>query len=183
MAQVAAALRQDNRAPVFEAVEFAQPVVAPADGVITLRLLALVRAPDRIDVALRCSQTGFAVDHFRARCRFGGKAEATLLACPTDEWIELEPEQDLYGGLLFQGPRFRRLTGYRQLQATRCCAEIGVAGGSAWFGRCLPGELLLGDPASRDAAVHAIQACIPHVRLLPVGVERWLPGNLQLAGP
>ncbi len=183
MAQIAAALQQDNRAPVFEAVEFAQPVVAPADGVITLRLLALVRAPDHIDVALRCSQSGFAVDHFRARCHFGGKAEATLLACPTDEWIELEPEQDLYGGLLFHGPRFRRLTGYRQLQATRCCAEISVAGGSGWFGRYLPGELLLGDPASRDAAVHAIQACIPQVRLLPVGVERWLPGNLQLGGP
>jgi len=33
-------------------------------------------------------------------------------------------------------------------------------------------------PGTRDAAIHAIQACIPHARILPVGVERVLPGRL-----
>src|SRR5207249_855385 len=36
----------------------------------------------------------------------------------------------------------------------------------------LPREFVLGDPAARDAALHAIQACIPHHRILPTGIDR-----------
>src|SRR5262249_13328229 len=39
-------------------------------------------------------------------------------------------------------------------------------------GRYLPGGLVFGDPGARDAAIHAVQACVPQVTLLPVGVER-----------
>jgi hypothetical protein len=38
--------------------------------------------------------------------------------------------------------------------------------------------LLLGDPGARDAALHALQACIPHLRVLPVKVERIRLGQL-----
>jgi acyl-CoA thioesterase FadM len=38
--------------------------------------------------------------------------------------------------------------------------------------------LLLGDPGARDAALHALQACIPHRRVLPVAVERIRLGRL-----
>jgi enediyne polyketide synthase len=31
---------------------------------------------------------------------------------------------------------------------------------------------MLGDPGGRDAAIHAIQVCVPHYTLLPVGVEQ-----------
>ena len=43
---------------------------------------------------------------------------------------------------------------------------------------------MLGDPGARDAAIHGIQACIPHATLLPVGVERlWtrVPGDRRAA--
>ncbi|HEV2844876.1 MAG TPA: polyketide synthase dehydratase domain-containing protein, partial [Thermoanaerobaculia bacterium] len=39
-------------------------------------------------------------------------------------------------------------------------------------GRYLPDRLVLGDPGARDAAIHGIQACIPHSTLLPTGVDR-----------
>jgi enediyne polyketide synthase len=138
---------------------------------------------------LRCDQTGFQVDHFRAHCRFTTVAapEPTPLIgspLPTEvALLDLIPRQDLYGGLLFHGPRFQRLTGYRQLTATRCTAVIGTAPDAPWFGRYLPGELRLGDPAVRDTAIHAIQACIPHARLLPVAVERIVCDDLTAAGP
>ena len=47
----------------------------------------------------------------------------------------------------------------------------------------MPQKLVLGDPGARDAALHAIQACIPHARVLPVAVEHWLPGKLDALGP
>jgi enediyne polyketide synthase len=38
-----------------------------------------------------------------------------------------------------------------------------------WFSRYLPSRLVAGDPGIRDAAVHAIQACLPHARVIPAG--------------
>lgn len=85
--------------------------------------------------------------------------------------LALDPARDLYGELLFHTGRFRRLRGYRVLRAKECLAEIEVRN-DAWFGGYSSQDLVLGDPGVRDAAIHAIQACIPHRRLLPVGVER-----------
>jgi enediyne polyketide synthase len=53
-------------------------------------------------------------------------------------------------------------------------AEITADDGSPWFGPYLPGKFVLGDPAGRDAALHAIQACIPHRRILPTGIDRMM---------
>jgi enediyne polyketide synthase len=46
----------------------------------------------------------------------------------------------------------------------------------------LPNELVLGDPATRDAAIHAVQACIPQATILPIGVDRLIPGVVQGSG-
>ena len=54
------------------------------------------------------------------------------------------------------------MRGYRLLKAKECVAEITADDGAAWFGPYLPAEFVLGNPAARDAALHAIQACIPH---------------------
>jgi enediyne polyketide synthase len=74
--------------------------------------------------------------------------------------------------LLFHGGRFRQLGCYRILTAQECLAEIGPERKTQWFSPYLPADLVLGDPAARDAAIHSIQACIPHVPLLPTGIER-----------
>ncbi|HEX6203803.1 MAG TPA: SDR family NAD(P)-dependent oxidoreductase [Thermoanaerobaculia bacterium] len=97
--------------------------------------------------------------------------------------LALDPAVDLYGGVLFHRGRFRRLAAYRRLTATECLAEIAGDGNPRWFGRHLPGALLLGDPAARDAAIHAVQACIPHATVLPTGVERLVAGVLAAGAP
>ena len=51
-------------------------------------------------------------------------------------------------------------------------------GTTTWFARYLPSSLALGDPGARDAAIHAVQACVPQLTLLPVGVEK-ISGSLQ----
>ncbi len=58
-------------------------------------------------------------------------------------------------------------------------ADIAADGQFEWFSRYLAADLMLGDPAARDAAIHAVQACIPHARLLPIGVEKIVPGRLD----
>jgi enediyne polyketide synthase len=96
--------------------------------------------------------------------------------------LDLDPERSLYGSILFHAGRFRRLRGYRRLMAKECQAEIGSSD-EEWFDRYLPGELVLGDPGARDAAIHGIQACIPHARILPSGVDRVRVLLTKSAGP
>ena len=134
-----------------------------------------MRAPGRVEVALLCSDTGFAVRHFEATCRFDDVAPRELalhISADENARVPLDPVADLYDERLFHTGRFRRVQGYRRLTATECVAEISSNGDAPWFDTDLPQALVLGDAAGRDAALHAIQACIPHRRILPIGVAR-----------
>ena len=190
IAQVAMALEGSSDPPVFENVQFTRPIVIPDGGRVTIRVASLVRTSGHVDVVLRSSETAFQVDHFHATCLFGRREREVAspgieTVGPETEAIPLllNPDRDLYGTILFQGGRFRRLCGYRRLQATECVAEIAPDDPTAWFGQYLPATLVLGDPGARDAAIHAIQACIPHATLLPIAVDRLAPGTAHTPGP
>lgn len=177
MAQASMALTGSVEIPVFEEVELNRPVVVPRAQKVTVRVAALVRESGWVELALRSAETAFQVDHFRARCCFGSErsaADPAPLRSPGeshDHAVAIAPQQDLYGGLLFQQGRFQRLAGYRMLRAKECLAEI-AAGDDTWFSAFLPRQMILGDPGMRDAAIHGIQASIPHATVLPVGIER-----------
>ncbi|QDV89592.1 Phthiocerol synthesis polyketide synthase type I PpsE [Phycisphaerae bacterium RAS2] len=185
MAQTAMAVAGSDAPPNFENVQLAQPIVVPDSGV-TIRIAALVRDDGTVDVAVRSAQTGFAVDHFRATCRFGSAliqdraVSDRMMFAALPPRLNLAPDTDLYGKLLFHTGRFRVVRGYHVLAAKECLAELGepatddLVNGSArrWFGSYLPADLMLGCPAARDGTIHAIQACIPHAAILPTGVER-----------
>jgi enediyne polyketide synthase len=177
MAQVFTALTETNEPPVFEQVKFERPVVVRENAANTIRVAALVRAPGCVEIVLRSSETNFQADHFRATCRVG-HASLEHRKINENTPVIAHPERDLYGKVLFHRGRFRRLREYRALKATECAAEIMPDGTTTWFGRYLPGGLLLGDPGARDAAIHAVQACVPQITLLPIGVEK-ITGSLN----
>jgi enediyne polyketide synthase len=184
MAQAAMAVTGSRQPPVFEQVELAHPIVVSAGAQETLRVATLVRLGGEVEVALRSSTTMLQVDHFRAICKSSGSTDETRQPSVAAEPLPLAPEQDLYDrGILFHRGRFRRLLSYNLLQADACAATISGGGEDAWFGRFLSADLMLGDPSVRDAAVHAIQASIPHATVLPVRVRRIVPGLLAGPGP
>jgi enediyne polyketide synthase len=196
MAQVAMALVGATRRPVFERVRFLRPIAVDDGEPLTVRIVALARGTDSVDVAVRTSATLFQTDHFEATCRFiavdhapaaeeqtprGSAADSAGVV--TSRMIGLDPSRDLYdGGLLFQRGRFRRVIAYQRLRSTECEAEIDVQD-AHWFGRHLPARLVLGDAGARDALIHMIQACVPHGTLLPIGVERIVPIGQGAKGP
>jgi enediyne polyketide synthase len=186
MAQAAMALTGSRTPPSFEHVELTRPVAISSQGTTTIRLAALRRGPDLIEACLRSEATDYHVDHFRALCRFSTAPDHTgshPRPCPAVSGrLPLDLEHDLYGQILFHRGRFRRLEGYQLLRAKECVAEIGPDDSTPWFGPYLPGEFLLGNPAARDAALHAIQACIPHRRILPTGIDRLVIHRIE-AGP
>jgi enediyne polyketide synthase len=174
MVQVAMAAAGKERIPSLEDIRFERPVVVRAGNPVTVRIAALAREDGRVEVALRSSQTFFQVDHFRCRCSFEDRflPARKIPRMPEESILPLNPHTDLYGALLFQGPRFQRLTGYRKLNAGFSWADIAPGESGPWFAQYLPGALLLGSPDTRDAAIHSIQACVPDAVLLPAAVER-----------
>jgi enediyne polyketide synthase len=188
MAQATMALMGTTEPPAFKDVKFTLPVAVPKDRSVTIRVAALVREPGCVEVVLRSEETAFSVDHFRATCCVGlQNAECRMqnaeCPCILHSAFCILQSDDLYGGILFHSGRFRRLRGYRRLRARECLAEIAPGRTDNWFGRYLPAQLVLGDPAGRDAAIHAIQACIPHETILPTGVGRLVIDSAQPPGP
>jgi len=181
MCQTAIALTGQAGPAVLEDMEFLRPIIVPVNGSRTIRVAALVTEPGVVQVAIRSDDTGFQADHFRATVRLG-RPELTgapdQAADGSADLLPLYPLRDLYGPVLFQGKRFQRLIGYRQLAATGCVAEISTVPTEPWVASFLSGDFVLGDPGTRDCVMHAIQCCVPDATLLPTAVER-----LYLADP
>lgn len=181
MAQVAGALTGQRGTPTLENMEFLRPIAVSPDDTATIRVAALADDQDTVHVVIRSESTGFKADHFRGTVRYSGRrlhAAAPELADDSEQEVALDPRADLYGSVLFQGGRFRRLLGYRKLAARECVAEISNRPGPVWFGDFMPPDLHLADPGTRDALMHSIQCCVPDATLLPVGIE-----VLRLADP
>ena len=135
MAQVSAALTGRPDTPTLENMEFLRPIVVPPEGTTTIRIAALADTPETVDIVIRSADTGFRVDHYRARLRYAsGPRPGPRLPALEDvgadgsaPWVPVDPAVELYGSVLFQGGRFRRLLGYRRLAARGCVAEISNA--------------------------------------------------------
>ncbi|WP_205859526.1 type I polyketide synthase [Phycicoccus flavus] len=171
MAQVAAALLDEDATPQFHDARFERPVVVPVDGRTTIRVVALAE-DDGVRVAVRSSETGFLVDHFSAVVRLQDEDLGVTTARRDASVAPVDPATDLYGTIMFQGSRFQAVTGYRRISATGCLARLALTPDRSWFGHLQPGGLLLADPAARDAFMHALQVCVPTATLLPVAVAQ-----------
>ncbi|MEU3370549.1 type I polyketide synthase [Streptomyces sp. NPDC006660] len=179
MAQAAAALTGYVGPPVLEDVEFHRPIVVPVDGTTTIRVAVLATEQGTVQAVIRSEETAFQADHFRATLRYDVPApdDPTPMTA-TAPYAPLDPKEDLYGPVLFQGERFQRLLGYRDLAARHCVADVSTTADKPWFGGFLPAGLVLADPGTRDALMHAIQCCVPDATLLPAAIAR-----LHLADP
>jgi enediyne polyketide synthase len=178
MVQTAGALTGRKEAPSLRDMEFLRPIVVPVEGSTTIRIAALAEDERTVRVVIRSADTNFQADHFTAVLEYGTARQEEAAEAPRTSALPLDPKAELYGPVLFQGGRFQRLAGYRQLQAKGAVAEISNISPDPWFGSFHPGELVLADPGTRDAMMHALQCCVPDATLLPAGIER-----LDLADP
>ncbi|MFH9611348.1 SDR family NAD(P)-dependent oxidoreductase [Streptomyces sp. NPDC017448] len=186
MVQVAAAVTGRTQTPLIEDARFLRPIVVPPDGSTTIRIAATVTATDTVAVAVHTQDTGFAAEHFRARLVYShaqppdGPPLQTDAATPH---VPLDPQGDLYGGILFQGPRFQRLRRFHRMTARQVDADVALHRPEGWFAGFLPATMLLADPGMRDALMHGNQVCVPDATLLPSGVERIHPLGADAHAP
>ncbi|MGW0594449.1 type I polyketide synthase [Streptosporangium sp. NPDC002607] len=184
MAQVASAAIGRGSVPVIEDAEFMRPITVPPDGSGTIRIAAVVTDDDTVEAAIRSAETGFEVEHFRARLKFTDEDVPDGPPVQVGEGlppVPLDPADEMYGDVLFQGRRFQRLRRYHRASARHVDADVAVLKEADWFARFLPADLLLGDPGMRDALMHGNQICVPDATLLPTGIERIHSGGAALA--
>ncbi len=178
MARAAEALT-GTRPALLEGLVFQRPI-AVGDGGTDIRVAALLREDGSVSTAVRTRDTGFQADHFAGIAHAKAAQEEPAPACYRRTG-EAELDQTvLYEHLLFHAGRFRRVESYDFLSATACIARLRPAGpNERWFPDRGQDDLLLGDPGARDAALHALQAAIPHRRILPASVRRIRLGVLR----
>jgi len=123
-----------------------------------------------IAVEIATEQTGFAKAHFSAIFKI--LEEKTIPEEPVElpaTPLDIDPEQDLYGWLLFQGPRFRRIEKIYSLDSKKTVIQakraIGQTNDPEARGR------ILGDPFFRDALLQSIQLPLSQDACLPVKIN------------
>lgn len=171
MAQAAAATVGEHDCWEFTGIDFAAPVIFDEHESRVLRIAALARGHHHagVDVVLRDEVDGFAADRFSATVRPAGSRPADRR--PTGTPPAHDGVHPYYDHLLFHSGRLRRIVGYEHLSAFRIRAWVRADEGK-WFSEFHGSRLLLGDLGAHDAAIHALLACLPHRRALPVHAER-----------
>ena len=176
-------------------------VLLPGDQETTLRICALRRA-DAVETVLRCADSGFQVDHFRALFPLGSGAQPAnrpdLQQQPQDQPGRPRPGlgltvasaggivdgTDLYGPVFFQSGPFRRVAFLPEVTSRSCSALVRGADDRPWFSGA-PGmdvPLVLGSPGLNDAVMHMLQACVPHRRMLPAGFDALVAAGVEVRG-
>jgi enediyne polyketide synthase len=172
MAQAAAALVGKEAPAQIEAISFRQAIVVPDRGVKHIKIVALATREDCVDVAIRCEDDSFATDCMRATFVFAAAAlQSKRPDRPRHEVVQIAARA-LYGPLLFQEGAFQRIDAYSQLSARRIAASLLATPRRAWFAALESQSLVLGDPGIHDALLHALQAAVPHLRVVPISIER-----------
>jgi enediyne polyketide synthase len=178
MAQATAVLTGETEPPIvrMEDIRLERPIVVAESKGIEIEIRACVAEAEaggerHVRVGIRTEQTGFAVDHFSATVVLGTPRPGPHVPVPNETHaLPIEPRTELYGSLLFQGPRFQKIERLLELDNEHAILESHSeeqARGEEWEGR-----FLLGDPYFHDTLLQAGQLTIPRQFCLPVRIER-----------
>ncbi|MEO0373277.1 MAG: SDR family NAD(P)-dependent oxidoreductase [Cyanobacteria bacterium P01_A01_bin.17] len=185
MAQAVAYVTNTEQFPVLhiEDVRLDRPIVVDKDRPLEIEIHAEVLerafrgAPQRVCVTIKTAKTGFAIAHFSAIFVLGTETTSSSepMTLPSQP-LDIQPQRDLYSWLLFQGPRFQRLSKIYQLDSQSCTFEtqrdFAFPSDAQSDSERLHGIFLLGDPYYRDTLLQAGQLVIPQDNCLPIRIDR-----------
>jgi enediyne polyketide synthase len=157
----------------FQHGRFSYPIVLRNGINQKVRVIATRLSQNQIKVVLRSESTNFCQDHFEAFLMLEDKKEHVKES--TVEHFNkpsLDPEIDLYQGLLFHDGIFRVIKDYLHLTPYHCIAKAIVKKNTRFFSEFISANLLSFEPTIRDAALHCVQACVPEFKLLPIGFKK-----------
>ncbi|MGB8332142.1 MAG: SDR family NAD(P)-dependent oxidoreductase, partial [Polyangiales bacterium] len=163
--------RPELRGVTISDLDLSRPLPVNPERGLEIEVYARVLADElgvvTVKTGIRCEQNGFSVDHFAGTYSLGLQVaqrhvQANIANSATV--LPLDSRRDLYGSILFQGPRFQRIAKVHQLDGVDCRFDSDEREGAGY---------VLGDPFCRDALLQSLQLCaLPH-QCLPVHIGRW----------
>ncbi len=183
MAQATAyVLRKEQPAiAAIENVSLKQPIVVDPSQGVAIEIHAEVLEVDskgerRVKVAIRSEQSDFTSDCFTATLVIKEATARLKLDFKLERALELNPQTDLYGDLLFQGSRFQRMDRIFTLTSSNCVFQAKerlpekLIADSFTINK--DSYLILGDPYLRDVLLQSVQLTIPRDICLPVEIGK-----------
>lgn len=161
--------RTELAALSIQDVRLQKPLLVDAERGLTIEVAARVIEDESdataVQVDIRSEQTGFKSDHFSARFILGARLDlgVSTTAHGARMTADIDPTRDLYGPILFQGPRFQRITRIRGLDSNQCTFTANESPENTF---------VLGDPYLRDALLQSLQLCALPDQCLPVRIHR-----------
>ncbi|MFB2892460.1 SDR family NAD(P)-dependent oxidoreductase [Aerosakkonemataceae cyanobacterium BLCC-F50] len=166
----------------IENISLSRPVVVNLTTGVEIEIHAEVMEADavgerRVKVGIRTEQTGFTTDHFAATLVLGNRILGEKVALQKeDKVLDLNPQTDLYGDLLFQGPLFQRMRSIFSLteESSIFCSYVRSEAEllEESFAPNQGKALVLGDPYFRDVLLQSVQLTIPQHICLPVHIDK-----------
>ncbi|NEQ80928.1 MAG: SDR family NAD(P)-dependent oxidoreductase, partial [Moorea sp. SIO2I5] len=167
----------------IENISLRRPVVVNDTTGVEIEIHAEVMETDsngerQVKLGIRTEQTGFNTDHFSATFVLADKPVGETLPAETfqHQGLTIEPKQDLYGDLLFQGPRFQQMGEIFSLNSQQgvFCSQVRPLDElvSDSFNHPQGQTILLGDPYFRDVLLQSVQLTIPRHICLPVEISK-----------
>lgn len=166
----------EDESCILENIQLSRPITVGNQGVdIEIYAEALETAEAdgsrRVRAGIRTALTGFKNDHFAAEFVLRASEPRAVSGVPTfSERLAIEPMQQLYGSILFQGPMFQRIEDIYHLES-----DNETEGRTVFHSRADSQHLkghLLGDPFFRDSLLQSAQIIIPQNQCLPIEIQR-----------
>jgi len=176
MAQIVSLQKDLGDSLVLENIQLTRPITVGQQGCtieIHAEVLEQSSADDtiRVRAGIRTALSGFKVDHFAAEFVLKATQTEMIEGIPvTETRLAVDPMQQLYGSILFQGPKFQRIQSLHHLES-----DNENEGRTLFLARTNASDLgthSLGDPYFRDALLQSAQIIIPQNQCLPIEIER-----------
>ncbi|MDA8242428.1 MAG: SDR family NAD(P)-dependent oxidoreductase [Nitrospiraceae bacterium] len=177
---VAAVVEAHNpQAIEMEEIRLSYPITVEPDGQTEIRIRALVEEPDKeggptkVKAAVTSDQTGFSRDCFEATFVLNGEQTPDpYTAGIPEEKLDIDPGQDLYGHMLFQGPSFQRIKHIISMTDDQCIFEALTQPPDPDFDQAYE-QFVTGDPYFRDTLLQSGQIILPDLIALPMKIDKW----------
>jgi hypothetical protein len=170
----------------IENIELDRPIVVDPEHGLEIEIYALAEESTRsgeqtIRVGIRTEQTGFASDHFSATFVLGTRREGEIAALALESLkrpaLKLDPNTQLYGSILFQGPLFQRIGSVYELDEHHVVFESSRVEPPVPYPEIFGeedngGRIILGDPFLRDTLLQSLQLIVSQETCLPIRIER-----------
>ncbi len=169
----------DLQAIVLEDIRLTYPITVSPDDSTEIRIRALVeeRPEDKesfkVKAHITVDQTGFKKKHFAATFVLNTSpviSEYTEKIPKTP--LDIVPAEDLYGGILFQGPMFQRIKSIQSIEESTCIFSSQKDEKKA-LKQDTSEKYSLGDPFLRDTLLQSTQLLTPELVALPIEIKKW----------